>query len=197
MNKAQIIAHTKNYMDMLSQGIDPISREKIADDSIVTQPRMQKCFAFIAEVFDEMLKNNGFVALTPDAAQRFEIVEKKRAFALSEEQKCKVFISRKPVTLNVFLKNINRAVDIEHMEKLSSKSVNAWLLDKGYVTESKEPATIHRTVRHTSEKAAGIGIAEADIVDERTGEIKRQMMLSEEAQAYLLAHLEEITGAGI
>ena len=52
VNKSQIIAHTKDYMDMLTQGIDPISRRKIEDDSVVLQPRMQKCFEFISEVFD-------------------------------------------------------------------------------------------------------------------------------------------------
>ena len=53
MNKAQIIRHTKNYMDMLAQGVDPISNEKIEADSVVLQPRMQKCFAFVAELLDE------------------------------------------------------------------------------------------------------------------------------------------------
>ena len=37
MDKARIIAHTKMYMDLLAQGIDPISREKITEDSVLLQ----------------------------------------------------------------------------------------------------------------------------------------------------------------
>ncbi len=192
MNKAQIVAHTKNYMDMLAQGIDPISKEKIEDDSVVLQPRMLKCFAFVAEIFEEMIKNNGFVALTPENATRYEVVEKKSAFSLSEEQVHRISVSSKPITPNTFLNNINKVVDGKHMEKLSSKSINAWLLAQGYIVEAKEPTMINKTIRRPSNRSSEIGIQEQETTDAKTGEIKKQLVLTLQAQAYLLAHLDEI-----
>ena len=192
MNKTQIIGHSKNYMDMLAQGVDPISKEKIEADSVVLQPRMQKCFAFVAELLDELIKNNGFVALTSEAAVRYEVVEKKSAFSLSEDQIHRISVSAKPITPNTFLNNINRVVDGKRMEKLSSKSINAWLLAQGYIIETKEPTMINKTVRRTSERSSEIGIQEQEVTDAKTGEIKKQMVLTLQAQAYLLEHLEEI-----
>ena len=192
MNKTQIIGHSKNYMDMLAQGVDPISKEKIEADSVVLQPRMQKCFAFVAELLDELIKNNGFVALTSEAAVRYEVVEKKSAFSLSEDQIHRISVSAKPITPNTFLNNINRVVDGKRMEKLSSKSINAWLLAQGYIIETKEPTMINKTVRRTSERSSEIGIQEQEVTDAKTGEIKKQMVLTLQAQAYLLEHLDEI-----
>lgn len=193
MDKARIIAHTKLYMDLLAQGIDPISKQRITDDSVVLQERMKKCFAFVSEVFGEMLENNGFVALTEQDAQRCRVVISKAEFSLSEEQIHEISVSTKPISPNEFLRRVNKVVDQQYMEKLSAKSVNAWLLSQGYIVESKFPATINRTVRKPSDTAAQIGIREEETVDPTTGEAKRQMVFSLQAQAYLLEHLEEIT----
>ena len=192
MRKAQLIVHTKNYMDMLAQGIDPISKEKIEMDSVVLQPRMQKCFAFVAEVFDELIKNNGFIALAPEDANRYQVIEKKSPFSLSEEQIHRISVSSKPITPNTFLNHINRVIDGKRMEKLSSKSINAWLLAQGFITESKEPTTINRTIRRPSNRSTEIGIEEQELVDPKTGELKKQMVFTLQAQAYLLAHLDDI-----
>ena len=192
MNKAQIIRHTKNYMDMLAQGVDPIRNEKIEADSVVLQPRMQKCFAFVAGLLDELIMNHGFVALTSGDAVCYEVIKKKSAFSLSEEQMYRISVSAKPITPNAFLNNINRVVDHAQMEKLSIKSINAWLLAQGFITETKEPAMINRTIRRPTDKSSEIGIQEEEITDAETGEIKRRMVLTLQAQAYLLDHLNEI-----
>ena len=153
---------------------------------------MKKCFAFVSELLGELMNNNGFVALTQEDAERCRVVVSKKDFSLDEEQIHRISVSTKPVSSKDFLKSINKVVDSRYMDKLSSKSVNAWLLSQGYVVESKEPATINRTIRRPSDKAAEIGIQEQEIVDEKTGEVRRQIMLSLQAQAYLLDHLEDI-----
>ena len=127
VKKTQLIEHTKNYMDMLAQGVDPISKMKIEMDSVVLQPRMQKCFAFVAEIFDELIKNNGFIALDPEDANRYEVVEKKSSFSL-----------------------------------------------------------------RPSNRSSEIGLQEQESVDPKTGELKKQMVFTLQAQAYLLAHLDDI-----
>lgn len=192
MDKVQVLNHTKHYMDMLAQGMDPISNARIEADSVVLQPRMQRCFAFVAELLDELIRNHGFVALSSDEATRYEVIEKKAAFSLSEEQMHRICVSAKPITPNTFLNNINRVVDRQQMEKLSIKSIHAWLLAQGFITESKEPAVINRTIRRPTDRSSEIGIREEEITDARTGEIKKRMVLTLQAQAYLLDHLDEI-----
>lgn len=78
------------------------------------------------------------------------------------------------------------------MERLSIKSINAWLLAQGLIAETKEPTTIQRTIRRPVGKSSEIGIQELEITDAKTGEIKKRMVLTLQAQAYLLDHLDEI-----
>ena len=133
MNKRQVIQHAKNYMELLSKGIDPISRKEVGPVSIVSEPRLQKCFAFVSNILEELLANDGYVALPydgPDAppnasAPQYELVRKKDPFRLSQEQRRSIMIAKGPVTPNTFVNHINRVVDSEAMEKLSIKRINA------------------------------------------------------------------------
>ena len=206
MNKRQIIQHAKNYLDLLAAGVDPISKESAAEDSVASRPQMQKCFQFVSAILGEVLENNGLVLLDTEEGQpqkpasvpvtvngnSYELVRKKAAFSITPEQRRAVFIARQPVTPYVFLKNVNRVVNAETMEKLSIKSVNAWLQKKAYVTEGKTQTVINKTVWKPTRFAEQIGISEIDIPDAKTGEIKRQLMFSAQAQQFLLDHMEEI-----
>ncbi len=210
MNKFQVIEHAKNYLDMLAAGTDPISKEPIPDDSVVSRPQLKKCFQFVSAVLQEVLQNNGLVL--PDAensntqapavvpvtlnGSNYELVRKKAAFCMTQEQKNKVLISRFPITPNAFLKNINLTVNAANMEKLSIKCVNAWLKSNGYITEGKKPTVINKTVWKPTQLAQQVGFTEMDVPDANTGEMKRQLMFTSQAQQFLLAHVEEIAAIG-
>ncbi len=206
MNKRQVIQHAKNYLDLLAAGTDPISQEAIDGDSVVSRPQMQKCFQFVSAILREVLENNGLVLLAPEEAQQapaavpvtvngssYELVRKKAAFRLSAAQRQDVLISRLPITPSEFLKNVNRVVNPADMEKLSIKSVNAWLRKNAYISEGKTQTIVHKTVWKPTRFAEEIGITEMDVPDAKTGEIKRQLMFSSQAQEFLLNHMEEIT----
>ena len=209
MNKFQVIEHAKNYLDMLAAGTDPISKELIPDDSVVSKPQLKKCFQFVSAVLQEVLQNNGLVL--PDAedantqapatapvtvnGSNYELVRKKAAFCMTQEQKNEVLISRLPITPNE-LKKVKRTVNAADMEKLSIKSISDWLNSQGYIAEGKMPAVINRTIWKPTQLAQQIGFTEMDVPDANTGDMKQQLMYSSQAQQFLLAHMEEIAAVG-
>ena len=200
MNKRQVIQHAKEYMDMLSKGIDPIRQQEIGTDSVVMEPRLQKCFAFVSNILEELLANEGYVALPYDGldapanatAPQYELVRRKDPFRLSQEQRRSVIIAKDPITPNTFVNHINRVVDSGAMEKLSIKSINAWLLKNEYVVQTKQPTVVTKTVMKPMLKAARIGIEETETTDPNTGEIKYRIMLTPKAQQFLLDNLDGI-----
>ena len=200
MNKRQVIQHAKNYMDLLSRGIDPISQMEVGPVSIVAEPRLQKCFAFVSNILEELLANGGYVALSdegPDAPDidsvpQYDLVRRKVPFRLSQEQRRDVYITKNPIAPSTFISHINRVIDGEAMEKLSFKRINAWLLKNDYVTETKQPVVINRTVMKPMLKAAKIGFEEEETVDPKTGEVKSRIMLTQKAQQFLLDNLDRI-----
>ena len=196
MNKRQIIQHAKNYMDLLSNGVDPINQKAVDPDSAIAEPRLRKCFAFVSEILEELLATGGYVALpddSPDAPPpQYEVVRRKDAFRLSQEQRRKVYIAKEPVAPVTFVNHINRVIDSESMEKLSIKHINAWLLKNGYVAQTKQPTVVNKTVMKPMLKAAKIGIEETETTDPKTGEIKYRIMLTPKAQQFLLDNLDRI-----
>ena len=74
MNREQLIAHTQKYMLALSQGVDPISGLPIQEGDAAAQPRLKKCFAYVAELLGELLDGRGYLPLTDeDAARQFPV----------------------------------------------------------------------------------------------------------------------------
>ena len=200
MNKRRVIQHAKGYLDLLSKGIDPISQKEVDPASIVAEPRLQKCFAFVSDLLEELLANDGHVALSYDGADappnasapQYELVRKKDPFRLSQAQRGRVMIAKGPVTPITFVNHINRVIDSEAMEKLSIKSINTWLLKNEYISQTKQPAVITKTVMKPMLKAADIGIEEAETTDPKTGEIKSRIVLTQKAQQFLLDNLDRI-----
>ncbi len=193
MDKLQIIKRAKSYMDMLSNGIDPISEEPVENDSALRQERLQKCFQFVSEILGEIINTNGIVVMSEaESAHGYKIVKKKAVFSINPKQKMSIRITNCPIVPSAFVKNINSVVNTEIMEKLSLTTINKWLLKQGYISESKEPTVVNRNVKTITPLSTQIGIIEQTVVDPRTGEAKAQMLFSRQAQEFILNNIELI-----
>ncbi|MCM1363778.1 MAG: hypothetical protein NC122_01245 [Faecalibacterium sp.] len=193
MDKLQVIQRAKSYMDMLAKGIDPISGELVENDSTLQQERLQKCFSFVSEILDEIIKTNGIVTLpATEFSQGYVVVKKKAVFSINKQQRSGIRITSNPILPSFFLKNINSVVDTETMEKLSLTTVNKWLLQREYLSESKVPTVINKTVKIVTPLSAQIGIIEQTVVDSKTGEAKQQILFSRQAQEFILDNIKSI-----
>lgn len=190
MDKLKVIQHAKTYMDKLSKGIDPISG--MDSTSLLQQEQLRKCFAFVSDILEEIVDNNGLVNLPDVNGHNYQIVKKKAAFALNHQQKSKIEITNALISPTTFIRNINSVIDIDSMEKLSLKSVNLWLLDKGYINETKAMTFVNRTVKISTPYSESVGIFEQVVVDKTTGETKKELRYSRQAQQFILDNLDEI-----
>lgn len=197
MEKLQVIRRAKSYMDMLSNGIDPISGELVKNDSTFQQERLQKCFSFVSEILDEIIRTNGIVTLpATEFSHGYEAVKKKSVFSLNQQQRNSIRVTNNPIIPSAFIKNINSVVDSDNMEKLSLTTINKWLLKQGYLTESKVPTVINKNVKTVTPLSTQIGVIEQTVVDPKTGEAKTQLLFSRQAQEFILDNIESILSLG-
>lgn len=197
MEKLQVIQRAKSYMDMLSNGIDPISGELVKNDSTFQQERLQKCFSFVSEILDEIIRTNGIVTLpATEFSHGYEAVKKKSVFSLNQQQRNSIRVTNNPIIPSAFIKNINSVVDSDNMEKLSLTTINKWLLKQGYLTESKVPTVINKNVKTVTPLSTQIGVIEQTVVDSKTGEAKTQLLFSRQAQEFILDNIESILSLG-
>ena len=187
-----MIMRAKSYMDMLSNGIDPISGNDVPEDTVLGQERLRRCFAFVSEILEEAVTNYGLIHLPENEKNAaYEVTRKKAAFSIQAIPRQNVYISAEPVNTTAFVKNVNAVVNKDDMEKFSMKELNQWLTACGYLVESKEPKVMNRTVRHVTPDASRVGIIERQVVDQKTGEVKLEVVFTREAQMFILNHFGE------
>lgn len=193
MDRAELVERAKMYLQLLSNGVHPVTGASVPDDSAFVDTKVKRCFAFITEVLDEYIELKEKVEqLERDRDKNTIVVAQKQAFSITPEQRNGIRLSKEPLSLFSFMRNINSAIDTDTTEKLSSTRVNKWLVNRGVVTTRKVQTVTNKTVYTPSDIAIKIGITEDTVVDPKSGEVKTQIKFGESAQLFIIENLEDI-----
>ena len=193
MEKIELIERAKMYLKLLSDGVHPVSGDLIPGDSAFMDEKVKRCFLFISQILDEYVELSEKVERLEAYKEKATVViAKKQEFSITQEQCDSIKLSKEPLTVLAFMKNVNSVIDSDNMEKLSSTRINKWLSEKGLVTTEKVQTVVNKTVYKPSDFATRIGIVEEEFVDKKSGEVKAQIKLSESAQLFIIENLEEI-----
>ena len=189
----ELIRRAKVYIKMLMDGIHPVTGERLTA-SPFDDEKVRRCFSFVSYILDEHSTCLDIDAVIADeeSEQNVTVIAKKREFTLTPEQCDSIALSKKPLTVTSFMKNINSVIDATTTEKLTSTRINKWLVKKGLYVTTKVPTVVNKNVHKPSELANSLGIIEEEIVDTITGEIKSQIKFSESAQLFIIENLSEI-----
>ena len=193
MEKTELIERAKMYLKLLSEGVHPVTGSQIPKDSAFLNEKVRRCFSFISQILDEYVELSERVERLEDEKDKTTVVVlKKEIFSITQEQCSSIKLSKEPITVLSFMKNINSVIDPDLMEKLTSTRVNKWLTNRGIMTAEKVKTVVSKTVYKPSDFAAKIGIVEEELVDKKSGELKTQIKLGESAQLFIIENLEEI-----
>ena len=193
MEKIELIERAKMYLKLLSDGVHPVSGDLIPGDSAFMDEKVKRCFLFISQILDEYVELSEKVErLEADKEKATVVIAKKQEFSITQEQCDSIKLSKEPLSVLAFMKNVNSVIDSDNMEKLSSTRINKWLSEKGLVTTEKVQTVVNKTVYKPSDFATRIGIVEEEFVDKKSGEVKAQIKLSESAQLFIIENLEQI-----
>ena len=193
MEKVELVERAKMYLKLLGEGVHPVTGKEIPADSAFVDEKVKRCFIFISEVLDEYLELSAKVGkLEREKEKTTVIIPKKRAFAITPEQCDSIKLSKEPITVLSFMKNVNSVIDSSSMEKLTSTRINKWLSKRGLVTTEKVQTMVSKTVYKPSDFAMKIGIVEEEVVDKKSGEVKAQIKLGESAQLFIIENLGDI-----
>lgn len=193
MERIALVERAKMYLQLLSNGVHPVTGQSIPQDSAFVDPKVKRCFSFISEVLDEYVELKAKVdQLEKDRNKNTIVVAKKQVFSITQEQCNSIKLSKEPISVMAFMKNINEVIDVETTEKLSSTRINKWLTNRGLVTSEKVQTVTNKTIYKPSDVAVRIGITEESFVDRKSGEVKTQIKLEERAQLFIIENLEEI-----
>lgn len=200
MDKLRVIQHAQSYMDMLSKGVDPISGIPVPEDSTLQQERLKKCFCFVSEILTEVIQNDGVVLLSTNSNSASDPTSDVHAITTAEQQIVTISphqiqsieVSHAPILPSAFVKRIGKVIDAKTKKKVSLARINRWLQKQGYLSETKVPTIVNKSVKVATPLAAQIGVVEHMVVDKKTGEAKPQLFFTQQAQEYILNNINVI-----
>lgn len=166
---------------MLSCSMDPTTQEFVTNE-ILQKKEIIDTLQYISSLLEEVIANNGEIIQ----------VKKPMGFQISKLDKQAIVLSDTPIQLSALMSRINKQVDTEKMRKLGSGKISKWLIEQGYLVKEKVSIIKFTSKLTVTDNSEDIGIILNDTVDEKTGEIKSRVLLTRQAQEYIVNNLENI-----
>lgn len=121
MTDLEVMQHAKIYMEKLANGIDPVTDREAAEDDVIQNVRLSRCFFYVADVLRRLIEIGGM----PQGGNR------KKPFALPLEKRDMYAFNSYPVTVSVITQQLNSLADNPAMQKLKTTSITGFLLQSG------------------------------------------------------------------
>ena len=147
MTELETMQRAKMYMDMLAQGMDPITGRPLPMDCGLDNARLGRCFSYVAGVLDKVIANGGSVGAKTRTL----------AFSLTPEQRAAVRLSEFPISISDWINALYYAAGNPEMKKLASGAVTDWLVSRGMMV--KQTDENGRTQRLPTETGRCMGIS--------------------------------------
>lgn len=174
----EALQHHLRYMELLSQGRNPVTDTPLSPQDPLNQERLRKCFAFTAEVMGRSLDTGYFTAKVP--------------FTLPREQWKDIPISQEAISLWGFLTEINSLrQDPTAIQALSYSLFLKYLISQGLfqkLPEEKDGKTYYYSRPTPAGNLMGFGTME--VPDDLKGS-HTVLSCDAKAQQYLVDHLAE------
>lgn len=181
MTELETMQRAKMYIDSLANGVDPLTGEMIADDSVLNNVRISRCLFYVSDVLGRVIDNGGTVKAAKTSDNRLP-------FSVTPEQIERIHISEEPVGIAVFAKRISEVLD-ENVKPLSAVTITNWLTANGYLIEE---ISANKRRRVSTAKGVQVGIETVDDVS-MNGVPYKKNIYTESAQRFIIQNLQNIT----
>lgn len=180
MTELEVVQRAKMYMDMLAQGMDPITGLPLPQACGLDQQRLGRCFSYVSGILDQVIRNGGVVGKP----------ERTLEFFLTPAQLASVPISEQPVRMTELIDALHRAAGNPEMKKPSALRISDWLVAGGFLTRETTPDS--KTRRVPTQAGLALGLS-AQLRQSRDGEYVA-VYYNANAQRFLLSNLDAILG---
>lgn len=173
-----VLARARDYMRELSEGRDPLTGRAV-DDEVLSQPRLRRCFAFVAAYLQRELTR------AADAEDTF----------LPTEEQADSICIEEDIAATDFYERMNAAAVAAGKTPVSPREINHFLIRAGFADARVESVFVERRVLRAGERAEEVGIYDKPRLSPRTGALTYTLMLPPETQHWLLRCLSDIAAA--
>ena len=170
-----VLARARDYMRELAEGRDPLTGREVPDD-VLGQPRLRRCFAFVAAYLQRELER------TADENETFLPTPDEQSRICCDED----------VPAADFYERINACAAAAGKPPIPPREINHFLLRSGLVDGRVESVFVERRVLRANERSEEVGIYDKPRLSPRTGALTHTLMFPPETQRWILRCLPDI-----
>ena len=123
------LLNAKDYMDKLSNGIDPVGDEVLTKETLLDNINLSRCFFFVSDILRQVIDNGGVIRGKPRSNSSLP------PFDLSGDLRNQIEVTEAPAMIRHFTDRINSLIDINSMRKLKVTALTKWLVENGFLCE--------------------------------------------------------------
>ena len=174
-----LLARARDYMNALSEGRDPLTGRALSDATALDEPKLRRCFAFVAAYLQRELTR------AADASQTH----------LPNEREERDICSDGDVPASEFYARLAAVATAAGQLPVSERRINNYLLAAGLVDGRVESVFVERKTLRANERSEEMGIYDVPRISPRTGALCHTLMLTPEAQHWIVRMLPHIVEA--
>ncbi len=127
MDDFDLLYNAKVIIDKLANGINPLNGAPVAEDDVVNNVKITRCFFYVSDVLRKLIEKGGTVKEKKTA---------KTSFSITDEELAAFEYSDAPIALTHVIARINSLVNLEKIKKITYKPVVTWLKNIGLLEDS-------------------------------------------------------------
>lgn len=174
----------KANIKFLLEGIDPQSRIKFENDSILSSKYNKKLLKKVCELIDLMIKTN---STRSKVDNRY-----KEDFHIPKNSRDEISLSKEPIPVSVFTYALNAMVDTAFVKKLRATQITSWLYSQGYLSEIEHDDG--KRFKVLTNKSHLIGLTSKEMINS-FGRQYSVILYNIDAQKFVIDNLDAITKA--
>ncbi len=183
MTELEKLLYTKDFIDKLADGVNPLTDERIPEGDLLNNIRISRCMFYVSEILRKLVCGEPFEGIKVKAT-----AAKKIPFVLSPEKRQSLVLSEKPVSATEFCRCLYTVANDENMHKLTYTKLTEWLVSRGILEEctfgemqgKKVPTELGRQLGISVEKRNGM-YGEHNVV-----------VYDRDAQSFILDNLDSL-----
>lgn len=171
----------KSNINLLLEGIDPQSKLRFENDSILESKYNKNLLREVCELIDLMIKIN---AAPSKIDNRY-----KEDFHIPKDIRDEIPLSESPIPVSTFTYTLNAQVDTVFVKKLRATQITSWLYLQGYLSEVEhEDGKRFKVLTDTSHL---IGLTSKEMMNS-FGRKYSVILYNTDAQKFVIDNLEAI-----
>ena len=207
MTELEKIAYAKRFIDDMANGINPIDGIPVPEEDILNNVRISRCLFYVSSVLEDVLKTGKKAksrklkiksAENEEKEDKPEKTEKpkkedKIPFLMTAEQIRLFEFCPFPISITNFCRNVNNLISNVDMQGVRYRHVTQWLLNAGLIEWVEWKNGHYKRVATEEGEAIGLILR----IFTNFGRSSPVVMLTEDAQRFILDHINEVAATPI